>query len=215
VALTGGIIIWSAGAKIGHFLLLAPATILLGLHLIQSPSYQGNRIRNFINSFLNGGDPTSQIHQSLVGFGSGRFLGVGFGEGQQKFGYLPLAYSDFIFSAIGEEWGFLGAVFLVLLFALFCWLGFRIARSAEDPFGQYLAAGLTAAVGVTAAVHMAVCLSLMPTTGVTLPFVSYGRSSLLVTLLGTGVLLSVGRMRGKPSRVGRPPAQVRRPAARP
>jgi cell division protein FtsW len=86
---------------------------------------------------------------------------------------------------------------------LFCWLGFRIARTAEDSFGQYLAAGLTAAVGVSAVMHMAVTLNLMPTTGLTLPFVSYGRSSLVVSLVGAGILISIGRMRGKPEK--RPP----------
>jgi cell division protein FtsW len=125
---------------------------------------------------------------------------VGFGYGQQKFGFLYAAYSDFIFSAIGEEWGFLGVVVIVLLFGIFCWLGFRIAKTAEDPFGQYLATGLTAAVGVSAVIHMAVSLNLMPTTGLTLPFVSYGRSSLVMSLVGAGVLLSIGRMRGKPAR---------------
>ena len=133
-------------------------------------------------------------------------------RGSRSFGYLPYAYSDFIFSAIGEEWGFLGRADRAPVRSLFCWLGFRIARTAEDPFGQYLATGLTAAVGLTAFMHMAVTLGLMPTTGLTLPFISYGRSSLVVTLLGTGILLSVGRMRGKPARrtggsSGRPPVR--------
>jgi cell division protein FtsW len=89
---------------------------------------------------------------------------------------------------------------MVTLFGIFCWLGFRIAKTAEDPFGQYLATGLTAAVGVTALMHMMVTLSLMPTTGLTLPFVSFGRSSLVVSMVGTGILLSIGRMRGKPEK---------------
>jgi cell division protein FtsW len=196
VALLGGIVLFSAGAKIGHFLVLGLAAVAVLYHKIHDAQYRLARLTTFLNPGDASADAMSQIHQSLVGIGSGRLLGVGFGEGQQKFGYLPYAYSDFIFSAIAEEWGFLGVVFLVLLFGLFCWLGFRIARTAEDPFGQFLAAGLTAAVGVTAFLHMAVCLQLMPTTGLTLPFVSYGRSSLVVTLLGTGVLLSVGRRRG-------------------
>jgi cell division protein FtsW len=198
VSLLGGIVLYAAGAKIGHFLLLGLVAVMAGLHLIQRAGYRAARL----NTFLNGADPQSQIHQSLVGIGSGGVFGVGFGQGQQKLGYLPYAYSDFIFSSIGEEWGFIGVLLLVLLFCLFCWLGFRIARTAEDPFGQYLATGLTAAVGVTAFMHMAVNLGLMPTTGLTLPFMSYGRSSLVVSLLGTGILLSVGRMRGKPGRRG-------------
>jgi cell division protein FtsW len=194
VSLVGGIVLFTAGAKIGHFLLLGVAGVIAGLQVIQRAGYRAARL----DAFLNGADASSQIHQSLVGVGSGGLLGLGFGQGQQKFGYVPYAYSDFIFSAIGEEWGFLGVCLIVGLFALFCWLGFRIARTAEDPFGLYLATGLTAAVGITALMHMAVTLSLMPTTGLTLPFISYGRSSLVVSLAGVGLLLSVGRMRGRP-----------------
>lgn len=193
VALLGGIVLFTAGAKIGHFLLLGSAAVIGGLQLIQLAGYRAERL----NKFLNGAGGTDQIYQSLVGIGSGGILGVGFGQGQQKMGYLPYGYSDFIFSAIGEEWGFLGILFIVLLYGIFCWLGFRIARTAEDPFGQYLATGLTAMVGVTALMHMFVTLNLMPTTGLTLPFLSSGRSSLVVSLAAVGILLSVGRMRGK------------------
>jgi cell division protein FtsW len=202
VALLGGIVLFSAGAKIGHFLLLGLTAVIGGLQLIQLAGYRADRL----DKFLNGADATSQIYQSLVGLGSGRLFGVGFGQGQQKFGYLAYSYSDFIFSAIGEEWGFLGVGLIVALFWLFCWLGFRIARTAEDSFGQYLAIGLTAAVGVTAVMHMAVTLNLMPTTGLTLPFISAGRSSLVVSLVSTGILLSIGRMRGRP---GKKPAFAR------
>jgi cell division protein FtsW len=196
VSLIGGIVLFTAGAKIGHFLLLGTGGVILALQLIQVAGYRADRL----DKFLNGAEASSQIHQSLVGLGSGGLFGVGFGYGQQKYGFLYAAYSDFIFSAIGEEWGFLGIVVIVILFGIFCWLGFRIANTAEDPFGQYLATGLTAAVGVSAAIHMAVSLNLMPTTGLTLPFVSFGRSSLVMSLMGVGLLLSIGRMRGKPVR---------------
>lgn len=195
ISLLGGIVLFSAGAKIGHFLLLGLAAVIGGLQLIQRAGYRAERW----DKFINGAEGTSQIYQSLVGIGSGQLFGVGFGMGQQKMGYVPYAYSDFIFSAIAEEWGFVGVCLLVLLFGIFVWLGFRIARTAEDPFGQYLAVGLTAMVGVTALMHMAVNLSLMPTTGLTLPFVSYGRTSLVVSLVGVGLLLSIGRMRGRPA----------------
>jgi len=196
VSLIGGIVLFTAGAKIGHFLLLGTGGVILALQLIQVAGYRADRL----DKFLNGAEASSQIHQSLVGIGSGGLFGVGFGYGQQKYGFLYAAYSDFIFSAIGEEWGFLGIVVIVILFGIFCWLGFRIAYTAEDAFGQYLATGLTAAVGVSAAIHMAVSLNLMPTTGLTLPFVSFGRSSLVMSLVGVGLLLSIGRMRGKPVR---------------
>jgi cell division protein FtsW len=198
VALLGGLVLFTAGAKIGHFILLGGATVLLVFHQIRDAQYRLARLV----TFLNPGDGTTeggfQIHQSLIGIGSGGLFGTGFGQGQQKLGYLPYAYSDFLFSTIGEEWGFFGVLAVVSLFALFCWLGFRIARTAADPFGQYLAVGLTCAIGLTAFMHMAVSLGLMPTTGLTLPFMSYGRSSQVISLLATGILINIGRSRGKP-----------------
>ncbi len=202
VALLGGLVLFASGAKIGHFFLLSGAAVILVFHQIRDAQYRLARLV----TFLNPGDETTeagfQIHQSLVGIGSGGIFGTGFGQGQQKLGYLPYAYSDFLFSTIGEEWGFLGVLAVVSLFALFCWLGFRIARTAADPFGQYLAVGLTAAIGLTAFMHMAVSLGLMPTTGLALPFMSYGRSSQVVSLLATGILINIGRSRGRP-RAGR------------
>jgi cell division protein FtsW len=202
VALLGGLVLFTSGAKIGHFALFAGVAMILVFHQIRDVQYRLARLL----TFLSPGDATTQagfqIHQSLVGIGSGQLFGVGFGEGQQKLGYLPYAYSDFLFSTIGEEWGFIGIVVVVFLFSLFCWLGFRIARTATDPFGQYLAVGLTAAIGLTAFMHMAVSLGLIPTTGLTLPFMSYGRSSQVISLLATGILINVGRLRGSARAAG-------------
>ena len=199
VALLGGLVLFTAGAKIGHFFLLGGVGVILVFHQIRDAQYRLARLL----TFLNPGDATTeagfQIHQSLVGIGSGGVFGTGFGMGQQKLGYLPYAYSDFLFSTIGEEWGFAGVCLVVFLFTLFCWLGFRIAKTAADPFGQYLAVGLTATIGLTAFMHMAVSLGLMPTTGLTLPFMSYGRSSQVISLLGTGILINIGRLRGRPA----------------
>jgi cell division protein FtsW len=202
VALLGGLVLFTSGAKIGHFALFAGIAMILVFHQIRDVQYRLARLL----TFLSPGDATTQagfqIHQSLVGIGSGQIFGVGFGEGQQKLGYLPYAYSDFLFSTIGEEWGFIGIFVVVFLFSLFCWLGFRIARTATDPFGQYLAVGLTAAIGLTAFMHMAVSLGLIPTTGLTLPFMSYGRSSQVISLLATGILINVGRLRGSARAAG-------------
>jgi cell division protein FtsW len=219
VALLGGLVLFTAGARIGHFFLLGGVGVILVFHQIRDAQYRLARVL----TFLNPGDATTeagfQIHQSLVGIGSGGLFGTGFGQGQQKLGYLPYAYSDFLFSTIGEEWGFIGVLVVVLLFALFCWLGFRIARTAAEPFGQYLAVGLTATIGLTAFMHMAVSLGLIPTTGLTLPFMSYGRSSQVISLLGTGILINIGRLRGRPRAAGRkrgeetaPPRTPSRPA---
>jgi cell division protein FtsW len=198
VALLGGLVLFTSGAKIGHFVVLGTLAVLGVFHQIKDAQYRLARLLTFLNPGEGTLDGGFQIHQSLVGFGSGRLLGLGFGEGQQKLGYLPYAYSDFLFSTIGEEWGFVGVAFLVLLYGLFVWLGFRIAKTAADPFGQYLATGLTCLVGLTAFMHMAVSLGLMPTTGLTLPFMSAGRSSLIISLAGTGILINIGRLRGKP-----------------
>jgi cell division protein FtsW len=202
VALLGGLVLFTAGAKIGHFGLVAGLGLLLVFHQIRDVEYRLARLLTFLNPGEAITEAGFQIHQSLVGIGSGQLLGVGFGEGQQKLGYLPYAYSDFLFSTIGEEWGFIGVGVVVSLFALFCWLGFRIARTAADPFGQYLAVGLTATIGLTAFMHMAVSLGLIPTTGLTLPFMSYGRSSQVISLLGTGILINVGRLRGSSRAAG-------------
>ena len=195
VALIGGVVLFTAGAKIGHFLLLGVAGIFAAVSLIWAEPYRLTRLRCFLEPC---GQGNFQLSQALLGFGSGGPLGVGFGHGQLKLNYLPFAYSDFIFSTIGEEWGFLGVVVVVALFGLFCWLGFRIAKTAPDPFGQYLATGLTATVGLAALLHMSVTLGLMPTTGLAFPFMSYGRSGLVIALISVGVLINIGRARGKP-----------------
>jgi len=195
VTLLAGVVVFSAGARIGHFLLLAVGATPLVFGAVATAQYRLARVLTFLNSGSAPSEATWQVHQSLVGIGAGQVTGVGIGHGMQKLGYLPYAYSDFIFSTIGEEWGFLGLLVLAIAFGMFVTLGFRIARSARDPFGQLLAAGLTALVGIGAVLHMGVTLAILPATGITLPFVSYGRSSLLVALVATGMIVSVGQGR--------------------
>ena len=175
---------------------LGLAAVPLAWHEIASVQYRLARVLTFLSPGADAQESSWQITQSVIGVGSGRVFGVGFGQGQQKLGYLPYAYSDFIFSTIGEEWGFIGVCVIVLFYAVLIGLGFRIARTASDRFGMLLATGLTAAIGVSAVVHMAVSLALVPTTGLPLPLISYGRTSLLITLASAGVLISIGRRRG-------------------
>lgn len=202
VALVGGVILFTSGAKIGHFIIVGVVALMVGVQAVLHASFRLARVKAFIDSFVNpeksASDVGFQLQQSLIGAGSGGFTGRGFGEGTAKLGHLPLAYSDFLFSTIAEEWGFVGVVLVVLAFAAFVWLGLRIAKTAPDPFGMYLAVGVTASVGISALLHMAVSLGLWPTTGITLPFMSFGRSSLLMALAATGILINIGRMRGKP-----------------
>jgi cell division protein FtsW len=118
---------------------------------------------------------------------------VGFGEGRQKFGFLPEPHNDFIFAMIGEEWGFMGIVLVVSLYLTLILVGFRIARRAPDLFGELLAVGLTSLIAIHAVLHMFVGLGLVPTTGLALPLISYGRSNLLVTFAAVGILMSIAR----------------------
>jgi cell division protein FtsW len=214
VTLLAGVVMFAAGAKIGHFLLLAVGSAPLIFGAVATAQYRLARVLTFLNSGSAPSEATWQVHQSLVGIGAGQLFGVGIGQGQQKLGYLPYAYSDFIFSTLGEEWGFIGVLGLALGFGLFVWLGFRIARSARDPFGQLLAAGLTALIGLSVVLHVGVNLAVLPATGITLPFVSNGRSSLLVALIATGILVSVGQGRGAGAAPSPPRSSRRARAAR-
>lgn len=200
VALSGGLVLFTAGAKIGHFLLLGVTALFGGVSLIWAEAYRLERLKCFLEP-MTCGDGARQLNQALISFGSGGAFGVGFGSGQGKMRFVPYAYADFLFSTIGEEWGFFGILIVIALFATFCWLGFRIAKTAPDAFGQYLAAGLTATIALAASLHAAVNLGLMPTTGLGLPFMSHGRSGLLISLISVGVLVNIGRARGKPVRV--------------
>jgi cell division protein FtsW len=193
ILLLGGIVVFAAGARIGHFLILGVLALPVLWHEIATVQYRLARMVSFLSASEDVGDASWQISQSLIGIGAGRVVGTGFGEGLQKLGYLPYAYSDFIFSTIGEEWGFVGVTVIIGLFVLYAALGLRIARCAPDRFGLLLATGLTSMVLLAAILHVAVTLALVPTTGISLPFISYGRSGLLVSLFATGVIMSVAR----------------------
>lgn len=191
-----GVIVLSAGGRLSHFVLLG----ILGAPVIwektQRLQYAMERLLGFADAAGAAHATVNyQLKQSLIAVGSGGFFGVGFGEGRQQNGYLPLSYDDFIGASIGEEWGFVGMVVIILLFAAWCWLGFRIAKKAETEFQQLVAVGLTVTLIVTAYLHIGVVLGLLPTTGLTLPFISYGRSNLILCMLTTGILVNIGSRR--------------------
>ncbi len=193
------IILFAGGARTAHFVFLGMLAVPLLLQQAGSDGYVGRRIDSFLvrDSASTTADRgvNYQQTQSLIAVGSGRVLGVGFGEGQQQSGWVPLSYNDFIASVIGEEFGFFGMSGLVLAFAVYAWLGFRIARHARTPFQSLVAIGLTYATVITAFVHVGVTINLLPNTGLTLPFVSYGRSNLVITMLMTGILANIGSER--------------------
>jgi len=186
------IVLFAAGARVGHFILLGAFAFPFLWDRILHVQYRLLRLTAFLDPGADRLASGYQINQSLIGLGAGRLFGVGFGQGQQKLGFLPYPYSDFIFATIGEEWGFVGVVFLVTLYGAWLFLALRLARAAADPFHQFLGVGLAALIGVDAFLHMGVGLALVPTTGLVLPFISHGRSSLVVALVATGLILNLG-----------------------
>lgn len=190
------VILYAGGARIGHFVFLGFAAVPAIWAFAQTSTYAKERIIAFLNPVAGPSqDKLWQLTQSLVAAGSGGLLGVGFGEGRQHWGYVLFPYTDFIGSVIAEEWGFLGLTFVTGLFAIYGWLGLRIAAQAKSRFLQLVAIGLTVNLLVTAYVHLGVVIGLLPTTGLTLPFISYGRSNLLLSLVTTGVLCNIGSQR--------------------
>ncbi|HJQ21284.1 MAG TPA: FtsW/RodA/SpoVE family cell cycle protein [Gemmatimonadaceae bacterium] len=189
------IVLFAGGARLSHFLLIGALAIPFLWSAVERVQYAVLRLTSFLDPGRAPSAVSYQLHQSLVAVGSGGIFGVGFGQGRQQYGFLPYPYSDFIASNVGEEWGFVGLAALTLAFAAYALFGFRIARAARSPFLQLVAVGLTFTTVLTAYLHIAVVIGLMPTTGLTLPFVSYGRSNLILTLFTTGVLVNIGSTR--------------------
>jgi cell division protein FtsW len=179
--LGGARVIYIAGAV----LLAAPVVY----YFLTSAAYRYRRLMSFIRPW---DDPTGtsfQIIQSFLSFGSGGLFGLGLGEGKQKLFFLPAPHTDFIFSIIGEEMGLAGAMVVVLIFFIFTLRGMQIGYSVGDRFGSYLGLGLTLMISLQAVINMGVVLGLLPTKGLTLPFISYGGTSLIASLVGVGILL--------------------------
>jgi cell division protein FtsW len=189
------LILFVGGARIGHFILLGIAAVPILWQQIVSAQYALLRLTTFLDPGTDRLGGSYQIDQALIAVGSGGLFGVGFGNGHQKLGFLPYPYSDFIFATIAEEWGFLGLVLMAALYVTYVLVALRLARAAGDPFRQLLGVGLAVMVGADAFLHMAVSVGLVPTTGLVLPFVSYGRSGLVTALIATGLLVNLGSRR--------------------
>ena len=191
--LLSGLVVFAGGGRIGHFVMLGLVALPLVWSQVEAAAYRLRRVAAFLSPDADVAGIGYQINQALIALGSGGLWGRGFGRGQQKFGFLPEPHNDFIFAMIGEEWGLLGTLLVLGLFSAFALVGYRVARQAPDLFGSLLALGLTNLIVVQALLHMAVNVALVPTTGVTLPFLSYGRSSLLVCLAAAGILIGIAR----------------------
>ncbi|WML43614.1 stage V sporulation protein E [Neobacillus sp. PS3-40] len=190
---TSIVMIFIAGAKISHFAGLGLIGVAGFVGLIASAPYRIKRITSFLDPWQDPLGSGFQIIQSLYAIGPGGLFGLGLGESRQKFFYLPEPQTDFIFAILSEELGFIGGSFIILLFALLLWRGIRIAIGAPDLYGSFLAIGIIAMIAIQVMINIGVVTGLMPVTGITLPFLSYGGSSLTLMLVAIGVLLNISR----------------------
>ncbi|HLW37664.1 MAG TPA: putative lipid II flippase FtsW [Candidatus Eremiobacteraceae bacterium] len=197
--LSAFVMLFVGGARLTHLAIEVAVAVPALLAFIYASPYRRDRFLAFLHPFKDPLRSGYHIIQSLYALGSGGMFGLGLGQSRQKFGYLPAQHTDFIFSIIGEELGFVGAAAVLALFLAFAYRGIRIAMKAEDRFGFYLAIGITASIALQAFINVGVVTSSWPVTGVPLPFISYGGTSLATTLFAVGLLASVSRGRKRPA----------------
>lgn len=193
IVVLAGTMIFIGGIKISIFILSSLISLIFFMIFIYIEPYRRERLFTFLNPWEDPLGSGYHIIQSLLALGSGGFLGVGAGNSHQKFLYLPEPGTDFIFAVLGEEFGLLGTLFILILYFLIAWRGLKIAARVDDVFASMLAVGITGMVVIQAIINMGVVTSLMPVTGITLPLISYGGSSLLINLLGLSLLLNISR----------------------
>ncbi len=187
------VLLFAAGARAKHLMWTGFAATVAGVALVFGESYRATRFFSFRNPWADPQGAGYQLIQGYIALGSGGWLGVGLGASRQKWQYVPNAHTDFIFAILGEEMGLLGELVVLSLFGILVFAGIRIAMRAPDTFGRLLAAGLTGWIGLQAIVNLGAVTGLLPVTGVPLPFVSYGGSALVASLVGVGVLASIAR----------------------
>ena len=186
------IMLFVAGGRIKHlFGIILPSLFTLAIFFIFSSDYRRERMLNFIDPWKDAADAGYQLIQSFLALGSGGLTGLGLGQSRQKTLYMPEPHNDFIFSIIGEEVGLIGCLFIIALFLIFIWRGVRVAMNAKDTYGKLLAMGITSIIAVQAIINIAVVTGSMPVTGVPMPFISYGGTSLVINLTAMGILLNI------------------------
>lgn len=193
IVMTIVVLLFTSGVKMNFFIKIGVLGLIGVVALIIIAPYRMQRILSFINPWNDPLGSGFQIIQSLYAIGPGGLLGLGFGNSVQKHFYLPEPQTDFIFSIISEEFGFMGVLLVSILFITIIYSGFKIAMKCEDLFGKYLAFGITFGLAFQTMLNLMVVVGLIPVTGVTLPFLSYGGSSLLITMCGMGILLNISK----------------------
>lgn len=191
------IMLFIGGTRVIQLYALIVAAIPLGIFILSREEYRRARLLSFLDPWKDPLDSGFHIIQSLLALGSGGIFGIGLAESKQKYFYLPDQHTDFIFSIIGEELGFIGTVVIIILFTILLWRGFRIALDSSDQFGTLLAAGITSMIVFQSIINIGVVTKMIPTTGITLPFISYGGSSLIVNMFCAGILLNISRYKVK------------------
>lgn len=208
IVLISMVMLFISRARFNHLFFTGVSMVpLLLLYMISAP-YRMARIQSFLDGNAEAGDVNYQLWQGIIGFGSGGLLGLGPGESKQRDLFLPESYGDFVFSIVGEEYGFLGTMFFLALFLLIMLRGFKIAKYARDEYGRLLGIGITSTITLYALVNAGVTLGLLPTTGLPMPFVSYGGSSLVFSCFAIGVLLNISAQTDLHPRITRLPDGV-------
>ena len=186
------VMMFVSGVRVRYLVgLVAPLSPFIFIYMMNA-DYRTKRWSAFLHPWENASAEAYQIVHSLMAFGTGGIWGSGIGKGVQKLFYLPEPHTDFIFSVIGEEWGLVGVLAVLFLYILILWSGLSIAQNTYDLFGSYLAAGITAAIGLQVCVNLGVSLGLVPTKGLPLPFLSYGGTSLVISMMSIGILMNIG-----------------------
>jgi cell division protein FtsW len=193
MGMVAGLMLFIGGARGRHLWVMALLAAPVLYAMIMKIGYRRQRMMAFLDPWRDPTDTGFQMIQSFLALGGGGPVGMGLGEGRQKLFFLPYPHTDFIFAVIGEELGMVGTVTVLILFGILAWRGVAISLKAPDPFGRHLAFGLTMMIVVQALINMAVVTGLLPTKGLTLPFLSYGGSSLLANLIAIGILWNISR----------------------
>jgi cell division protein FtsW len=196
IFITSIMLFFVGNVRIKHILVTIASMVPLAVLFILSKPYIMNRIFAYQEQ-TSGSEANYQVSQAIIGFGNGALIGMGPGNSTQRDFFLPQSYDDFVFSIVGEEYGFIGVLLVIALFLIFIYRGLKLAKNADEAFGRFIAFGFTVIIGLNAIINMMVATGIVPTTGVTLPFMSYGGTSIIFNSIAVGILLNISTHREK------------------
>lgn len=194
---TGILLLLNSNVKKKHIAYTIAALIPFGIVFVLSKAYIIGRITSHAE-YTGGGDSNYQLYQAIIGFGNGGLFGIGPGNSLQREFFLPEAHGDFIYSIIGEEYGFIGTMAVLILFMVIMFRGFKVSKEIKDDFGRYVSFGITAVITAYAVINMFVSTGIAPTTGVPMPFISYGGTAMIINSIAIGILLNISSFRHEP-----------------